>query len=380
MAHVEKRTRNGKTAWRARYRKPNGREASKTFDRKSDAPRFLNEIEVSKAKGMWIDPRAGKVLFRDWSTECLAARIDLRESSKARDDAYVRGHLLPRFGDFQVAGIERAHVQEWVNDLSDAGLAPATVRACHRLLSGMLAEAVEARIIGQSPCRTIRLPRIQRTEQQFLTVDEIERLVEAAPAPYRALILSAAYLGCRWGELAGLQRASLNLLKREVSIVGTLEDVKGRVTYVPETKTSASRRQLTIPPFLVEVLARHLELAPESDFVFTGPDGGALRRSNFRRRQWKPSVARAGLDDGLRFHDLRHTHAALLIAAGAHVKEIQDRLGHTSVVTTMNVYGHLMPGLGSKLDEALENARQEAAANLPRPHRGPTPLSVVANG
>lgn len=371
MAHVEKR---GEKKYRARYRGPDGRERSKTFERKSDAIRYLNDMGAAKNRGTWIDPNAGKILLRDWASECLAARIDLRASSKARDDAYVRGHLLPRFGDVPLSGIERADVQKWVNDLSDSGLAPATVRACHRLLSGMLSEAVEARIIGQSPCRTIRLPRIQRTEQRFLTADEVEALAEVIGTHYAPLVLSAAYLGARWGELAGLKSDHLNLLKREVAIVGTLEEVGGHLNYVTETKTSSSRRRLTIPPFLVAVLDAHLSHASEG-FVFTGRDGAPLRRSNFRRRHWKPALDRAGLDTATRFHDLRHTHAGFLIEAGAHPKEIQDRLGHASITTTLNVYGHLMPGLGARLDDALETTRRDANANVSRPDRG---LSIVS--
>jgi integrase len=116
--------------------------------------------------------------------------------------------------------------------------------------------------------------------------------------------------------------------------------------------------------------ATHLEHSPASEYVFTGSDGGLLRRSNFRRRHFKPALSRAGLDSAVRFHDLRHTCAALLIEQGAHPKEIQARLGHASITTTLNTYGHLMPSLGAALDEALDRARGEASANFSRPIRG----------
>ncbi len=100
-------------------------------------------------------------------------------SSRARDELYLRRHVLPYFESTSLARIERRAVQEWISKLSDKGLAPATVRACHRLLSGMLAEAVEARLIGQSPCRGIKLPRVSRTEQRFLNAVEVARLADA---------------------------------------------------------------------------------------------------------------------------------------------------------------------------------------------------------
>src|SRR5665809_39541 len=107
---------------------------------------------------------------------------------------------------------------------------------------------------------------------------------------FRALVYCAVYLGCRWGELVGLKRARLNLLKREVRIVGTLEEVPGGVRYVEETKTTASRRTIVIPAFLVDLLAAHLKRAPESEFVFWTKNGSPIRRSNFRQRVWKPAV------------------------------------------------------------------------------------------
>lgn len=122
-----------------------------------------------------------------------------------------------------------------------------------------------------------------------------------------------------------------------------------------ETKTKSSRRTLSIPPFLGEILGEHLGLVPQGEFVFLGSDGGLLRRNNFRRRYWKPALTTAGLPDRLRFHDLRHTCASILIAQGAHPKEIQARLGHASIMTTMDRYGHLFPSLGAQLDDNLEN-------------------------
>jgi integrase len=195
------------------------------------------------------------VLFREWAAECYAARIDLRESSRARDEGYLRHHVLPHFGSVPLARIDRRNVQEWVSLLSAKGLAPATVRACHRLLSGMLTEAVEARLIGQSPCRGIRLPRVLHAEQRFLTALDVERVAEGIGPHFAPLIYAGAYIGARWGELVGLKRERLNLLKRQVTIVGTLEEVGGHLRYVEQTKTSSSGRLVTVPTFLCELLA-----------------------------------------------------------------------------------------------------------------------------
>ncbi len=160
----------------------------------------------------------------------------------------------------------------------------------------------------ESPCRRISLPRSERVERQFLNPDEVETLVGAVEETHRALIYSAAYLGARWEELAGLKRANLDLLRRQLRIVATIERAAGSYRYLEETKTKASRRTLRIPAFLVDILARHLETAPDSNYVFPAPAGGFLRYDNFRRRSWQPAVRGAGLWP-LTFHELRHTAA-----------------------------------------------------------------------
>jgi integrase len=114
---------------------------------------------------------------------------------------------------------------------------------------------------------------VPNSENLYLTAEEVERLVAVVDPHFRALVYSAVYLGCRWGELVGLKRDRLDLLRRQVRIVGTLEEIHGVPEYVEETKSSANRRMLTIPAFLVEILAAHLQRGPGGAFVFTGKDG-----------------------------------------------------------------------------------------------------------
>jgi integrase len=175
------------------------------------------------------------------------------------------------------------------------------------------------------------------------------------------LIYAAGYLGLRWGELAGLKRARVNLLKQVVEVVVILTEVKGRLDFgLPKTK--ASRRSVSVPGFLNEMLSEHLEHRPggPETLVFVGRDGAPLRRSNFRKRHWLPALKTSGLPEDLRFHDLRHTAVSFLIAQGAHPKEIQARLGHSSITTTLDRYGHLFPSLDERLREGLEDLFQQA--------------------
>src|SRR5919197_407948 len=169
MGHVERRVWSGKVSYRARYRDPAGRERSKSFARKTDAERWLAEVEHAKTHGLWTDPRLGRVRFADW-----------------------------------LAAIGQLQVRAWVAQLSAQGLAPATVVKAYQLLGKVLAAAVDAGYLAQSPCRKVPLPKIEREEIRFLTPAEIVELAEAIHGRYRALVFVGAYGRLRIGELAGL--------------------------------------------------------------------------------------------------------------------------------------------------------------------------------
>ena len=350
--------------WQVRWRDPSGKQRTKSFKRKTEAKQFANRVEVEMQRGTYVDPQLGRTLFGGWAEQWLQSKINLRASSWARDESYLRNHVQPEFENIPLARIDKRHVQEWVHALTKKGLHPGTIYHCYRILRSVLEDAVDARLIHESPCRRITLPRIPKTEQRFLSSVEVERLADSVDPYYRNLIYAAVYLGCRWGELVGLKWRHVSLDKRELRIVGTLEETGSGVRYVEETKTSGSRRSISIPSFLVDLLEEERKRGPDREFVFVTESGGLIRRSNFRSRCWKPALKKAGLDEQLRFHDLRHTCASLLIEQGAHPKEIQARLGHSSITTTLDRYGHLMPSLGRQLSADLDEARAKARAGV----------------
>jgi Phage integrase, N-terminal SAM-like domain len=239
VATIEKRVRNGKTTYRARYRDPAGAQRSKVFARKADAQRFLNETETAKARGTWTDPALGRVLFRDWLGEWWATTTNLRASTRARDESLLRRLALPRFGDASLAAISQRDVRAWVADLSARGLAPATVQKAYQLLGKVMGAAVDAGMLAQSPCRRVPLPKVEREEMRFLTPAEVATLAEAIHQRYRALVLVGAYGGLRIGELAGLRRGRVDLLRGTVQVAEIVVEVQG-VLHVGPPKTRAS--------------------------------------------------------------------------------------------------------------------------------------------
>lgn len=367
MAHVQKR---GASRWRARYRGPDGRERSKTFDRRGDAERWIAGMEVAKARGAWVDPALGRATFATWAAEWSATVVDVRPSTRDRDLRAVRVHLVPHFGDVPLAKITNPMVKRFLADMLLTGdHSPATVRKVGQILAKVMRSAVDAGLIARSPCDGVRLPAEGRREMQFLTAEQVAELATAVGPDWDVLIFTAAYTGLRWGELAGLRPTRIDLGRGTITVVEQLNELSGRLEWGPP-KTTAGRRAVSIPSALAELLATQLDRASveRSGLVFPSPFGEPLRRSNFARRVWAPATSKLGLD-GLRFHDLRHTAVALAISQGAHPKALQERMGHSSVTVTLDRYGHLYEGLDGQiadgLDELLRTSRGLLAASAP---------------
>jgi integrase len=260
-----------------------------------------------------------------------------------------------------LAAISQLEVRVWIADLSTRGFAPATITKAYQLLGKVMAAAVDARYLAQSPCHNVPLPKVEREEMRFLTPTEIVTLAETIRPAYRALVFVGAYGGLRIGELAGLRRSRVDLLRGTVSGAEILTEVAGRLHFGPP-KTRASRRTVSLPRVVTRELDAHLAGGGDpDDHVFTAPQGGTLRIVAFRNRIWRPATEAAGLT-GLRIHDLRHTAVALWIAAGASPKEVAVRAGHTSVSFTLDRYGHLYPEADTRLRDRLDTLHATARA------------------
>jgi len=377
MAHIEDRWKHGndrnRLRWRARYTGPDGHEHARSFPKKTDARRWLDQQEAAKITRTWTDPALGRIRFRAWYQEWWPTVTNLRASTAARDGHYYRAYVLPRFGDVPLSAITQREVRQWVAELTGRGLEPATVHKAYQVLSKALRAAVDAELLAQTPCRKVTLPKIEQNEMRFLTPEEIGRLAARIDQRYRVLVLVGAYGGLRFGELAGLCWRHVDLAVGTVEVAEIVVEVEGRL-YVGSPKTRSSRRRVSLPTFVAAELTRHAVAtadrdaspAPDPDGrVFRAPRGGLLRINGFRRRVWSKATTAAGLD-GLRIHDLRHTAVALWIAAGANPKLVAARAGHTSVSFTLDRYGHLFPDaderLRHQLDQFIRNARRKPTA------------------
>jgi len=368
MAGWIRRTHSGR--YQARYRTPGGRTRSKTFDRRKDAEKWLRRELAQIDRGDWIDPDAGTLTVAEWSDRWMASRLHIRDSTRERDETYLRSLILPHFGARRLRDITRHDIQDWIGELAEEGYAPATIQLAHGLVSMAFNAAVDDALIQRTPCAGVNLPRRSQVEKRFLGVEELHHLADTIDTRYRALVLTAGYTGARFGELAALQPRDLDLERRRLTITRSLAEVRGIITET-EPKTAASKRSITLPQAVAGDLAAHLDqhTTRRTDRVFAAPQGGPLRRRSFRQRFWLPAVA-ASVRQPCRFHDLRHTHAALLIAANTHPKLLQSRLGHSSIKTTLDIYGHLYEPLDEIAADRLEQLIADAIAHRTRTEPG----------
>jgi integrase len=242
-----------------------------------------------------------------------------------------------------LADIEPTDVLGVISEMARV-LSPKTVRTNYGVLKAVMNAAADDKYIIVSPCprRPRNMPDFVERPKRRLSPAEVHRLAEKVVPDYQLMIYLGAVLGLRMSEVVGLRVRDFNLLARPttVTVSEPLPEVSGRHV-VSNGKTRGSLSTVSMPPFLVELLASHLATTghrASEDFVFEAPNGGPVHAANFRTRIWAPAVRAAGLD-GLTFHALRHSAAGFMRLANAHDQTIQRRMRHTHRPTTTDIYG-----------------------------------------
>lgn len=274
----------------------------------------------------------------------------------------TRLHLLPALGGLKLKDLGREHVQRLYSRKRDAGLAAASVRRIHDVLSSALNHAVKWRLIGHNVCKEVSRPRVPAPEIRPLSKDEAKRFLTAAEGErHQALYVLGVTSGARWGELNGLFWSDLDLDRRLMRIQRALVRGYGEYTF-EEPKTRGSRRSVGLTKMAVAALERHRErqaaegLEADGDsLVFTNSVGKPIHSSNFIRRSFKPLLKRAGLPDTNWHAATRHTCTCILLLEGVNPKSVAMQMGWSSVAFMLENYARFMPGWGDNgaMDEAL---------------------------
>jgi integrase len=279
--------------------------------------------------------------LREWAEYWLATDTAKRPKTKKEDANSLELHVFPTLGAKRIDEITVLEVRRLVAGWADEVM-PRTVRRRYAVLRAAFHAAVEADLLGRSPCRGIRMPPTAPKFGYALSAEEVARVAEEVGPRYEAMIYTGAMLGLRFCECAGLRVGRIDFDANTISVQESLVEADVGRLYSNPPKSHAGRRTMCMPPSLSARLAEHLArrgLTADdmSAYVFASPSGGPLRYSNFRKRVWQPAIARAGVPR-IGFHDLRRTNATILVAEGVDLKTAQIRLGHADPSLTLGLY------------------------------------------
>lgn len=346
MATIRTRTRKDGTPYTSVLYRHNGTQSSLSFDDPADAAKLrdlIAQIGVERALGtIGFDQTAATtrgLTVEQWLTRHIDHLTGVDRNTIAKYRAYLRRDIAPVLGGVPLAALTREDVARWVNDMQapdEDGKAPSakTIKNKHGFLAGALNAAVAAGHIAASPCNGMRLPRDEGREMVFLTRHQYASLRDAVTEPWRPLVEFLVASGCRWGEAVALKPGDVDRDAGTVRIMRAWKYGEGGYRLGPP-KTRKSKRTINVPRSVLD------QLDYSHEWLFVNRAGGPVRSHGFAPRVWAPAIKRAKLNPAPRIHDLRHTCASWMIAAGIPLPVIQQHLGHESISTTVGVYGHL---------------------------------------
>jgi integrase len=388
------------------------RHGPETFERKSDAERFLALIEVQIYHGEWTDPELGKVELRDYAERWIAQRPGLRPRTSDLYFWLLRKHIAPTLGAVPLGKLSTAMIRQWRRELLGSEVSVSVAAKAYRLLRAVLTTAVdEDKILARNPCRVRGAGDEQAGERPVLTVAQVFELADllgrhsfgnirkviggyrlryarngrmhahpevfaTRPAAewalwtmgregladtnhdrrYRALVLLATFASLRWGEVTALRRCDIDLSAGAVRVRAALVERSTGELVLGAPKSRAGRRVVGVPAAIIPILQEHLAVyvapAPGA-LLFTGVKGGPLRRSNFNKMSAWPHAVRAVCAEGLHFHDLRHTGNHLAAVSGAGLRDLMARMGHDSERAAI-IYQHRARGADELITTAID--------------------------
>jgi integrase len=276
----------------------------------------------------------------------------------------VRNHLVPTLGWIKLRALTPAHLRGLYREKTETGLSARTVGYIHTTIHNALEQAVKDGLVPRNVADVVKPPQLCKEEIQPLTPAQTKSFLEAVGGHrFEALYVLAVTAGPRQGELLGLKWEDIALDRKLLQVKRTLSSTKGGEPIFSNPKTAKGRRSVKLTARAVEALRRHRERQLEEreevaglwqnhGLVFPTRIGTPMSRHNLVARSFKPLLKRAGLPE-IRFHDLRHTCATLMLAVGANPKVAQETLGHANVTITLDTYSHLLPNMQDEVAEKV---------------------------
>ncbi len=331
--------------WKVRYRDAENRSTQRTFETKEQALDFQASVRTDKQVGSFIAAKDAATLLRVVADGWLS-HVDATTKPKTAFGyrRIVEFYIKPELGSRPIGKVTPADIKTF---LAETDTAPSTQRNIRNVLNGIFIHAIDANMVKVNPVSRVKRPKVQRREMLFISPEQVRELADTIAPELRTWVLTAAYSGLRAGELVALKVGNVDTMKSRIRVKESTADVAGRLIPGPP-KSEKSLRTVPIPRFLADLLAEQMAWKSQSEYVFTGANGGQFRHNQEYQKHFRPAVKKLVADgdwpselSGLRFHDLRHTYASILAANGIPLTTASKLLGHSSVAITADIYTHM---------------------------------------
>ncbi len=368
--------KRGKNSWLVRIFEGRDAEGKRRYlnktirGKKNSAEKYLRKTLLDMDRGMFVEPSPLTLdeYIKKWLESAARPRVQVRTADGY--EALLRRYIRPVLGKRQIDKLQPLDIQNVYGQMIARGLSARVVRHTHSALHNALKQAVKWRLIAQNPSDLVELPKVPYREQRVLSPEEAAQFLRVARLKPHGLIFEFALLtGMRPEEYLALQWSDLDFKRNTVQVRRAIVWHKGGWSF-QETKTSRSRRTIhLLAPMMRRLKAhrrkqgeRRLKLGSDweaHDLIFCGEVGNPLTIPNLTYRYFRPILEEAKLPR-IRLYDLRHSCATLLLIADENPKVVSERLGHSTIVLTLDTYSHVLPTMQQRASEKLEKLLSSA--------------------
>ncbi|MEH7381789.1 tyrosine-type recombinase/integrase [Bacillus sp. JJ1533] len=358
--------KNGKEHWYYAFEVKDSNGKRKTikkrgFDGKTKARNAEAEARVAWEKGTYIDP--SKMLYSEYVTNWLANKQDVSPETRETNEGHLRNHIIPVLGHIPLQKINVQHLEEFIKKLNEKSIAAGTVKKIFNLVQTSFKSAERKELILKNPFNLLGKedkPKVTRRKFDYWTTEEVKQFFSVLEHRQKIMFVLAIYTGMRRGEILGLRWKDIDFNNNQLRITQTLKP-RNRIKE-DGGKTENASRSITVSPFVMSELKKHRPLIAkeklkaekyhDNDLVVCQENGKPVSLGNFTKF-WNRIIEKTGMRR-IKFHDLRHTCASLLLSAGVHPKVVQELLGHASIKITLDNYSHMMPNMQEDAVKALD--------------------------
>ncbi|GGU41798.1 integrase [Streptomyces albospinus] len=359
-------------AWTVRYREPGGGERQPSFEKKSQADAFAERLQRDKYEGLYLDPKRGEIGLRAYATEWLQRQI-ISDSTYRNYESFLRIHLLPYLGGKTIAGVQRRDIEAFVAALGKK-LAASTVCDRMKTVTSLFQTAIKEKRRADDPTEGIKLPRSAThavDEDEIPTLHEVDLIAKQISPQYRLTVYLQAGAGLRISEALAFttdcRRSDFLRVRRQVSSKAHRDDCKTR--FIPlKHRAEGEYRDVPLPAFLAQEIDAHLRewgtvTTAGMEVLFAPRDRGkgtmptaTTYAYHFRKALKDAAIVKPDGNPKYTPHGLRHFFASTALAHGIPIHEASRWLGHKSIKTTVDVYGHLVPASWDRCRAVMQTA------------------------